>query len=166
MTSAAHPQGRTPEHVPSDPDRSERVARLVEQLRLVDAQLVRQRSSPSGFGDADRAVIRLLLEETARGTEITPSFIATRLHLTPPAVTAIIDRLGRAGIATVSPHPKDRRKKLVTPVHDAIDADHVDPLTSRLRILAADLSPEDSAIIADFLQDVLAAITAPLDDPR
>ncbi|QEW00833.1 MarR family transcriptional regulator [Microbacterium caowuchunii] len=160
MTSAAHPIDSAQAPTEGDPDRPERVARLVEQLRLVDAQLVRQRSSPSGFSDADRAVIRLILEETARGSEITPSFIAARLHLTPPAVTAIVDRLSRAGIATVSPHPTDRRKKLVTPMDDSIHADHVDPLTSRLRALAARLSPEDSAVIADFLQDVLTAISA------
>lgn len=138
---------------------SARVATLIEQLRLIDAQLIRRRHSATGFHDTDRSAIRLILEETRRGREVTPSFIATSLRITPPAVTVVLDRLTAAGVVRVVAHPSDRRKKMVVALDPGADPDEVDPLTSRLRALAAALPAEDAAVISAFLTDVLAAVT-------
>ena len=55
--------------------------------------------------------------------------------------------------------PPDRRKKLVHPFDRSVDPDHLDPLTSHLRALAADLPEADARTVAVFLQKVLAAVT-------
>ena len=137
------------------------VARLVERLRLAEAKLARQRQTASGLNDTDRAAIRFILENGDTEAELTPSVLATALHLTPPAMTSVVDRLVRGGFITISPHPTDRRKKVIEAFDRTIDPDHVDPLTTRIRLLAADVPPEDAAIIGAFLQQVLDVVTDP-----
>lgn len=45
---------------------------------------------------------------------LTPREVADRVGLTPSTVTALLDRLESAGLATRSAHPTDRRKTVVT----------------------------------------------------
>lgn len=134
------------------------VADVLEQLRLAEARLARRRQQESGMTETDRAAMRYLLERMDR-EEVTPMMIARGLHLTPAAGTALIDRLVARGMIIVAPHPHDRRKKLVHPFDRNIDPDHLDPLTTQLRALAADLPDADARTVAAFLQKVLAAVT-------
>ncbi|MBZ4486874.1 MarR family transcriptional regulator [Microbacterium sp. cx-55] len=137
------------------------VAQLVEQLRLAEAKLARQRQSASGLNDTDRAAVRFILEYSDSASPMTPSVLAAALHLTPPAMTSVVDRLIKGGFITVTPHPTDRRKKVIEPFDRTIDPDHVDPLTTRIRGIAATLAPEHAVIVAGFLQQVLAAVSDP-----
>jgi DNA-binding MarR family transcriptional regulator len=133
------------------------VAALLEQLRLAEARLARRRQQESGLTETDRAAMRYLLERVST-QEVTPTMIARALHLAPASSTALIDRLVARGMIVVGPHPRDRRKKLVQPIDRTIDPDHFDPLTTRVRHLAARLTQHDARIIADFLESVRAAV--------
>lgn len=137
------------------------VARLVERLRLAEAKLARQRQSASGLNDTDRAAIRFILENGDTENELTPSVLATALHLTPPAMTSVVDRLVKGGFIKVSPHPTDRRKKIIAAFDRTVDPDHVDPLTTRIRLIAAELPPEESVVIGAFLRQILDVVTDP-----
>ncbi len=105
--------------------------------------------------ETDRAAMRYLLERDD-SEEVTPGRIARALHLSPASGTALIDRLVARGLVVVHGHPHDRRKKLVRPLDGDIDLDHLDPLTMRLRSIAAKLTSGDARIVATFLEDVLA----------
>ncbi|MDF2493048.1 MAG: hypothetical protein K0Q58_1626 [Microbacterium sp.] len=137
------------------------VTQLIEQLRLAEAKLARQRQSASGLNDTDRAAIRYIMENSDTADEITPSVLAVALHLTPPAMTSIIDRLVKGGFVTVTPHTTDRRKKVIRPFDRTIDPDHVDPLTTRIRAVSAELSPADADVVARFLRRVLDVVRDP-----
>ncbi|MHC2998683.1 MarR family winged helix-turn-helix transcriptional regulator [Microbacterium sp. HJ5] len=134
------------------------VAEILEQLRLAEARLARARQQNSGLTETDRAAMRYLLERVD-ALEVTPTMIAKALHLSPAAGTALIDRLVDRGLIFVEPHPRDRRKKLVQPFDRNIDPDHVDPLTSHLRSLAAQLPPAEARTVASFLKKVLGAVS-------
>ena len=108
--------------------------------------------------ETDRAAMRYLLERDD-SEEVTPGRIARALHLSPASGTALIDRLVARGLVVVHGHPHDRRKKLVRPLDGDMDLDHLDPLTMRLRSLAAKLTSGDARIVATFLEDVLATVT-------
>lgn len=45
---------------------------------------------------------------------LTPRELAAQVGLTPSAITTVLDRLEKAGLAERSPHPDDRRKVVVT----------------------------------------------------
>ena len=135
------------------------VARLIERLRLAEARLVRQHQDGFGLNDSDRATIRYIVEHGDDGVEITPSTLAEHLHLTGAAMTAVLDRLVVNGFVAVEPHPTDRRKKLVTLFDHDIDPDHIDPLTMRIRHLAAELPSEQAAVITRFLRGVIEILS-------
>lgn len=134
------------------------LAGLLEHLRLADAKLVRQREQQTGMTETDRAAMRYLVERVDT-EEVTPGKIARALHLSPASGTALIDRLVARGLVAVAAHPHDRRKKLVRPVDGENDLADIDPLTLRLRTIAAELTAGDARIVATFLEDVLATVT-------
>lgn len=133
------------------------VAEILEQLRLAEARLARQRQLQSGLTDTDRSAMRYLLERMDT-QEVTPTMIARALHLSPAAGTALMDRLVSRGLVDIEPHARDRRKKLVRPFDRNMDPDKLDPLTSRLRSLAAELTDIEARTVGAFLHKVLAAV--------
>ena len=134
------------------------VAELLEQLRLTEGRLARRRRRrESGLTETDRAAIRYLLERPD-GEDSTPSMIARALHLAPASGPALIDRLVERRVIFVEAHPHDRRKKLVRLVDRGADPDHVDPLTTRLRAIVAQLTVADARVVASFLRTVLGAV--------
>ena len=135
------------------------VASILEQVRLAEARLARKRQHESGMVETDRAAMRYLLEN-GDAREVTPSMIARALHLSPASGTALIDRLVARGMIAVRPHPRDRRKKLVHPLDRNTDPDHLDPLTTRVRAIAAGLPARDARVIAAFLESVLNAVNS------
>ena len=143
-----------PAHDDIEPD----VARILEELRLAGARLARRREHQTGLSATDRAAMRFLLERVDT-EDVSPTMVARALHLTPAAGTALMDRLVDRGLVSIEPHPRDRRMKVVSPFDRNIDPDHLDPLTSELRSLAAALPPQEARTIASFLTDVLRAVT-------
>lgn len=136
------------------------VANALERLRLAEAKLARRRQAVSGLTDTDRTAMRYILEAVDAGREVTPSRLAKRMHMSPASATALVDRLTGAGLVLVTPHPTDRRKKLVVPADRSLDPDHIDPLTRRIRLLAATLPAAEAAIIAAFLEQVIGLVGA------
>jgi DNA-binding MarR family transcriptional regulator len=55
---------------------------------------------------------------------MTPTELAAMANLTPPATTELLDRLDRAGYIQRNPHPKDRRKLLISPTSMANNVGH------------------------------------------
>lgn len=135
------------------------VARILEELRLAEAGLARKRQLQSGMTDTDRTAMRYLLERVDT-QEVTPTMIARALHLSPAAGTALMDRLVEQGLIDIEPHDRDRRKKLVRPFDRNLDPDQLDPLTSRLRSLADELTDGEARTVGRFLSKVLAAVVA------
>ncbi|HET8926579.1 MAG TPA: MarR family transcriptional regulator [Microbacterium sp.] len=135
------------------------VADILEQLRLAEAKLTRQRQQRSEMNDTDRSAMRYLLERVDT-QEVTPTMIARALNLSPAAGTALMDRLVGRGMIDIEPHGRDRRKKLVRPFDRNMDPDQLDPLTTRLRALAAELTDIEARTVGSFLNKVLAAVAA------
>ena len=103
--------------------------------------------------------MRYLLERVDT-QEVTPTMIARALHLSPAAGTALLDRLVSRGLIDIEPHDRDRRKKLVRPFDRNMDPDKLDPLTTRLRSLAAELTDFEARTVGSFLHKVLAAVAS------
>jgi DNA-binding MarR family transcriptional regulator len=86
---------------------------------------------------------------------MTPTQLTTLTGLTSGAMTALVDRLVRAGLASREQHPSDRRKVVVTAINQRIDAvlgpqyqgqaEHVGRVMARF-------TAEQLQIVADFLE--------------
>jgi DNA-binding MarR family transcriptional regulator len=78
-------------------------------------------------GAASRAMGVHIVELTALGHiwhagQLTPRDLATRLRITSPAVTALLDRLEQRDMVRRQPNPPDRRSLLVTLTPAAVAA--------------------------------------------
>jgi DNA-binding MarR family transcriptional regulator len=118
--------------------------------------------------DRHRAAVgqRLGLDETeavalaylASMGALTPGHLAVLLQMTTGGVTALAQRLERAGHVHRGPHPASRRSRLLTPTATILDAtrQQAAPLDERLDHLAGKRSAEERAVIARFLSRVVA----------
>jgi DNA-binding MarR family transcriptional regulator len=85
---------------------------------------------------------------------MTPGRLAALTGLTSGAVTALVDRLERAGLARREPHPTDRRKVVVTADLGRIDELLMPYYAGQAQGLAQvieSFKPEQLQTIADFL---------------
>lgn len=142
----------------ASPEEIVRLTDAVERLRLAEARLGRQRAGSSGLNDADRAAVRYISEQADQQVDVTPTMLSRQLHLSPAAVTNLVDRLVAKKFVSLEPHRADRRSKIVVAFDRTLDPDHIDPLTARLRTICAALTPRDAGIIADFLEQVTDAV--------
>jgi DNA-binding MarR family transcriptional regulator len=131
------------------------VARNAEVMRdfMAHAVLFQDAVARSaGLNGTDLQAVGLLVA----GGPATPGELAARTGLTAGgAITAVVDRLERAGFVTRSRDPQDRRRVLVSAVPDAI-AEAVGPayagVTQRWGEVLAALSDEQ----LEFANDLLA----------
>lgn len=99
------------------------------------------------------------LEHLEEAGPLTPRDLEVRLGLTSGAVTALIDRLERAGWTTRTPNPADRRSVFVDLSDGAYDISGVSlaAFHAELAAITNRLAPGDRAVIASFLARVTAA---------
>jgi DNA-binding MarR family transcriptional regulator len=79
--------------------------------------------------------------------------LAEASRLTTGAITAVIDRLERAGLARRVPDPSDRRRVLVEPTEKAYELANelmVEPMRALYVPMAEGYSEEDLRLILDF----------------
>lgn len=114
----------------------------------------------SGMSAVERKVFSLLAMEGSA----TPSHIAKESGLTTGAITGIVDRLERAGLAKREPNPNDRRSLIVKPlqvqkVHDA-HLPAFQSLTKAMNDMRAHFSPDDLKKIHAYLSETIAVLRA------
>lgn len=90
---------------------------------------------------------------------MTATALAQQLHLTRPAVTALVDRLAAAGFVERGPVPGDRRATAVAlaPATWAAFARVYRPLGERVRTAVETLPPDEQAVVAAGLDTLEAA---------
>jgi MarR family transcriptional regulator, organic hydroperoxide resistance regulator len=102
---------------------------LIERLQLLGEQestetaMFHQAAAASyGLGITDMKALQIVLREGPQ----TAGQLASRLRLTTGAVTSVLDRLERQSLIIRNPHPRDRRKIIVSPNTEALsDGDNV-----------------------------------------
>ncbi|GAB3658548.1 MarR family transcriptional regulator [Actinocorallia lasiicapitis] len=106
-----------------------------------------------GLNATDTQCINLL---GAAGA-MTPGQLAKAMSLTSGgAITALIDRLERAGFVKRVPDPADRRRVLVEPVPEQVEQfhDYFRPVTDPVWAKFEDYSDEERRLLIRFLDDV------------
>ncbi|MEV0680276.1 MarR family transcriptional regulator [Actinosynnema sp. NPDC050436] len=95
------------------------------------------------------AVDQRALALVGRHGPMTAGDLAKRINLTPGAVTGVVDRLERAGLARRDPDPADRRRVLVKAVGGALGPLFAG-LNEAMGEVTARYSPEQQQLIADW----------------
>ena len=99
------------------------------------------------------------MEQLIMSGPLGPSELARRLKITPPAVTAVVDRLEELGHATRETNPDDRRAVVVTPAPASVQKamSILMPMISDVDATLDGFDAEQQAVIAQYLERVVAA---------
>lgn len=99
------------------------------------------------------------MEHLIRSGPLGPGELARRLGVTPPAVTAAVDRLEELGHVTREPNPADRRAVVVTPTPASAQKamSILMPMISEIDATLDGFDVDQQATIAEYLYRVVAA---------
>ena len=154
-----------PEHV--DEPRDPTITAVIDQVRrlAVDSEAyTRSFSDRHALHPTDARAVVVLVEGAARGHEVTPGTLRTALGLTSASVTALVDRLERAGHVERTRGAGDRRRVLLVPSARIrrLGAEHFGALDRRMRADLAALDPADVAAALRVLDVIAGAVAAEL----
>lgn len=137
-------------------DALERGMRRASSQGVLFSQAVAERL---GMNSTDLECLGFLLEEGA----MTAGALAELTGLTTGAITAVVDRLEKAGYARREKDPNDRRRVIVQPIAEKSEREVV-PLFASLAGSVADLcaryTDEQLAVILDYLNRAVAVAQA------
>ncbi|GAB3183325.1 hypothetical protein GCM10027060_18080 [Nesterenkonia halophila] len=162
-------------HAPEPPDtsRAGRPATLaaLEAVRLLDDSLDRTHhrlKSAVEMNASDVSTLRMLVIRERQGTRTTPQDIAEHLRLSTATVTTLLDRLAAAGHVRRTPHPADRRSRIVE-LTDQARSTFLRHFGGELQAMREVIEARDDAdldVVTAFLTDLAAALADPQDQTQ
>jgi DNA-binding MarR family transcriptional regulator len=143
--------------------------RVVHLLRAVTVRLDEfgaRFATANGLHPTDLRAIIDLLDAERDGLTATPGWLGERLSLNSASVTALVDRLQRAGHVRREPDPHDRRRVrlIVSREAKALGRAFFGPLMARVVGMLDGYGEDDLAVIHRFLSetaDIVMAATEP-----
>ncbi|ROO84332.1 MarR family protein [Actinocorallia herbida] len=140
-------------------------ADLVQWLHLVATETDHYREAVGAYHRVHRtdlSALSVIMRAVRDGVPLTPRRLGEALHLSPPATTALLDRLERAGHIERHREPGDRRLVHLTATDTARDTGKrlFGPLAQHIGEVAVKYTPAERAVIAAFLRDVTDATAA------
>ncbi|OWY83813.1 MarR family transcriptional regulator [Rhodococcus sp. BUPNP1] len=137
-------------------DMIHRLRALTVQLDLLGAEFAQKHAlHPTDL----RALIGLLDRERA-GEIATPGWLAEHLRLNTASVTALVDRLERAGHVRRDRDSDDRRRVIlhVTPAAEKLGWDFFGPLFTRASTALESFSEPQLEVVREFLGSMTVAV--------
>ena len=129
------------------------------------AQFAQAIAERLGVGVTDQKCLELVQRQDG---PVTPGLLAERTGLTSGAITAVLDRLEKAGFVRRDKDPTDRRQVVVrlTPERAPELSGLFEPLRRGWRELCARRSEKELAVVAAFLQQATALLQKEAGDLR
>lgn len=136
-----------------------RIITLLRQLGLESDRYVQWVGARHALGRNDIRAIGVVKESHTLGEPVSPTTLAQQLGLSPPATTALIDRLVRAKHLVRQKSERDARRfeLSTTSTAETVSHDAFAPLAAQIGDVVARLSETDAALVERFLTDVIEA---------
>ncbi|SCL24026.1 MarR family winged helix-turn-helix transcriptional regulator [Micromonospora inyonensis] len=154
-----------------DTPREHLVAEITNDLRryAVDAQHVAHAfAGLHGLGGTDLQALIAVMDAELRGDPITPGRLGEQLDLSSGSVTALVDRLERAGHLRRDRDTTDRRKILLHYAEQgaAVAMEFFRPLGARTDAVMAGFTDDELEIVHRFMVGISASLRQHRDDVR
>ncbi|MEV8213796.1 MarR family transcriptional regulator [Leifsonia sp. NPDC077715] len=162
MTSDTQESARHYWYQDEPEDRSRGLA-VLEAMRAYGAAESAMRRRSEGvlrMSENDVSAMRYLLRAGEEGRSVGPKELAEYLGIQSSSVTALLDRLERAGHIRREASPFDRRALIVVPVvpQDELQRAILGDMRDELVTVAASLTPEDARTVVGFLRRMRDAV--------
>ncbi|MDR6972551.1 MarR family transcriptional regulator [Leifsonia shinshuensis] len=136
---------------------------VLEAMRAYGAAESAMRRRSEGvlrMSENDVSAMRYLLRAQEQGRSVGPKELAEYLGIQSSSVTALLDRLERAGHIRREASPFDRRALIVVPAvpEDELQRAILGDMRQELVDVAASLSPEDAETVIGFLRRMREAV--------
>ncbi len=140
-----------------------RGSRLLDSLRAYRAAEMAMRhraQNAMSMGENEVIVLHFLTRAARSGQDVTPADLARHLGVSTASMTALLDRLEKAGHLQRHRHPTDRRKLLVVCTRFTEDQmrDTLGTMHERMMRATRGMSEAESAVVAAFLDRMTCAV--------
>jgi len=136
------------------------VLNLFRRYRAADERMQRRTRESMEMGDNDLRAMRFLLQSRATGRSPVARELADLLRISTASVTALIDRLVRAGHVVREANPADRRSIVLrtTESGDQRVRGTLDGMHGAMMAAAERLDPAERLVVARFLREMTDAV--------
>lgn len=136
---------------------------VLEAMRaygVAESAMRRRSEGVLRMSENDVSAMRYLLRAQEAGRTVGPKELAEYIGIQSSSVTALLDRLERAGHIQRQSSPFDRRALIVVPTvpEDELQRAILGDMRQELVDVAASLDPEEAAVVIDFLQRMREAV--------
>lgn len=146
---------------PDDNSALHTASRLLHEVLVLNDALEHSMCRHLNINETDFQALQHLI----RFRSMTPGELATRLHISTAATTAVIDRMSERGHVLRAPHPTDRRSFLISPSATAITQTltALRPLFNDAERVVQALAPEEQQAVVRYLDAMLEAMNTQID---
>ncbi|MFE6614534.1 MarR family winged helix-turn-helix transcriptional regulator [Amycolatopsis sp. NPDC057786] len=132
---------------------------LLRQLTVESDRFAEMFGEAHGLHRTDLNALAVIMDAARMGDPMSPSRLASALHLSASATTAVLDRLERAGHLYRDRSATDRRKVELRMHEQArrIGAEFFQPLGERYAEAWRDMGEDERRAVARFLRGSIAA---------
>ena len=158
----AQKNGHADTHNEGEKDLTDSARRLATSLTEMDSEHRRMRRYFCELLSVSMTEFNLVIALDSKAGK-TPKELATQLHLTTGAMTALLDRLEMAGLVVRSPHPTDRRSLVIhlsasgLVARNSVNHRYIDAVTTAIAS-SADLASDELTRNIDFLTGVFGTV--------
>lgn len=140
----------------------QRVIDALRAYRDADNAMSERARSMSSMTDNEMRIVQFLLTEAKQHHSVTPTGLAKHLGVTSASMTALLDRLERAGAIERVRHPSDRRSLLITatPLAERTVGAPIVALREATEKIADELSESDHEAVVSFLDKLTSAVNS------
>ncbi|MBD8011875.1 MarR family transcriptional regulator [Microbacterium sp. Re1] len=140
-------------------DAAEVIIDALRQYQEADSAMHARARQVSSMSDNEIRIIQYLLGAAMNGDTVTPTALSKHLGVTSASMTALLDRLERAGAIERVRHPSDRRSLVITatPLAEQTVGAPVVAFQQATQEIAADLTEAEQAAVVGFLRRLTAA---------
>lgn len=131
----------------------------LHRYRMAENAMNDRARAASGMSENEMRIVRYLLTQAEAKHAVTPTDLSKHLGVTSASMTALLDRLERAGAIERVRHPSDRRSLLITATDHAeqtVGAPVV-AFQNETQRIADDLASDDHAVVVAFLEKLTDA---------
>lgn len=140
-------------------DAAEVIIDALRQYQEADSAMHARARQVSSMSDNEIRIIQYLLGAARNGDTVTPTALSKHLGVTSASMTALLDRLERAGAIERVRHPSDRRSLVITatPLAEQTVGAPVVAFQQATTKIASDLTEAEQDAVVRFLRRLTAA---------